>query len=231
MIKNSSDISFEKWKRDVSELFSISESKLISETEQILDDYSLYNEHISIIIYECKINLGLDFDTSSIIYNIILYLLKSTLYFDYSIFEDIKTKKSKKALIYGDLYLLQSGIEFSNLINHKNILNLLRDTLYSISISQNYESRLKSLNAPFLKKIIKLRYGSIFRLGVSISFSIKDASYKKRATNNYLNYDALYVTLENNKYLTSKIEPDVLLKYKEKVINYLEKTKKGSLFN
>ena len=225
MIKNSSDISFEKWRKEVSELFLFSEKDLISNDENILDDYSYYSDYLSSIIYHSALILNLSFETSLIIYKVIEYLLKSTLYFDYSILEDMNTINSKKALIYGDLYLLQGGIEFRKLDNYKKILNLLKKTLYSISLSQNIESRLKNYEIANLEKIIKLRYGSIFKLAFTIPYAIKKINFNKREINKLLNYNAINISLENNRYLLSKYKNDEILIYKEKIRNYLEKNK------
>lgn len=223
MIKNSSEISFEKWKREVSELFLFSEKKLVSKEENILDDYSNYKEFVSYLIYNLFIKLDLSIETSVVIYKVIMFLLKSSLFFDYSISEDINTNNSKKALIYGDLYLLQGGIEFKNLDKYRSILNLLKKTLYSISLSQNIESRLKCAEITNLGKIIKLRYASIFKLAYAIPHEIKNINYNKREINKLLNYNAIYISLGDNRYLISKYKYDEIIKYKEKIKIYLEK--------
>lgn len=151
----------------------------------------------------------------------ISFLLKSTLFFDFTFNKNLKTLDSKLTLMYGDLYLAQGGIEFASIEGHNKASSELKKTLKSIALSQKFESSMSPglLDYNNYKKLINLRYGSIFRLSFITPLIFGEMkNIPKKLINFYSTNAALLVSLKNNKY----IEPVISAKEKSKKICKIE---------
>ncbi|HOJ15740.1 MAG: hypothetical protein PHQ76_00905 [Caldisericia bacterium] len=201
--------SYSKWVKEALTTFRTAEKKLTYNEVIILSGEEEYLKEILRLIYFSTQLSQLSYDISLRFARFISFLLKSTLFFDFTFYENLKTLDSKLSLMYGDLYLAQAGIEFANIEGYKKTNNELKRTLKSIAISQKIESNIKPgyLDYKNYKKIINLRYGSIFRLSLITPLIFGEIkNIPKKSINYYSTNVALLVSLKHNKYIKPAID-------------------------
>lgn len=201
--------SFSKWMKEALTTFRTTEKNLTCDEVINLSGENDYLEELLKLIYLSSHFSKITEDLSLRFACCISFLLKSTLFFDFTFYENLKTLDSKLSLMYGDLYLAQAGIEFANIEGYKKANNELKRTLKSIALSQKIESNIKPgyLDYKNYKKIINLRYGSIFRLSLITPLIFGEVkNIPKKSINCYSTNVALLVSLKHNKYIKPAID-------------------------
>lgn len=230
MNEPSIDASYSEWAKEASIAFRSTEEEITSKDVISLKGEDAYLKELWKLIYLSSKFSNVPKDDSLGVALFISFLLKSTLFFDFTFSKGLTTTNAKLVLIYGDLYLAQGGIEFSNIKGFEKGKKELRKTLKNIALSQKLESIANKgnnvLNFNNYKKLIKLRYASIFRLSLIIPFLIGEVEFiPKRAINYYSTNIALLISLTNNKFikspLDSKEKNKKISKIKDKSLKYL----------
>lgn len=215
------EASFSDWIKEASIVFREAEKELTFDEVVILRGEDEYLKELLKLIYLSSQLSYVSHDLSLRFAKFISFLLKSTLFFDFTFHKNLKTLDSKLTLMYGDLYLAQGGIEFAGIEGHNKANNELKKTLKSIALSQKFQSSLKPglLDYNNYKKIINLRYSSIFRLSLITPLIFGEVkNIPKKSINFYSTNAALLVSLKNNKY----IKPALTNKEKSKKIDKIE---------
>ena len=201
--------SFSKWMKEALTTFRTTEKNLTCDEVINLSGENDYLEELLKLIYLSSHFSKITEDLSLRFACCISFLLKSTLFFDFTLHKNVKTLDSKLSLVYGDLYLAQGGIEFASIEGFKKASNELKRTLKSIALSQNFESSISPglLDYKNYKKLINLRYGSIFRLSLITPLIFGEVkNIPKKSINYYSTNVALLVSLKHNKYIKPAID-------------------------
>jgi hypothetical protein len=192
MIPLRSHASFDEYRENVWERFSLTEDSFPLEDKIILPDEEYFLGALH------TINTRLAFqklaNDSLISFSMFTaFFLKSTLLFDASFFESMKLKKAKLLLMQADLYLVQGGIEFSLLPNHQTCHDLLDKTLSSIALTHNL----------FDRPTLNQRYSSIFFCAMVAPYLLtKTKDYSTIAFSEFSQCLSHLLCLEHHPYLS-----------------------------
>jgi len=222
MDTHTKDASMDQWIREASFAFFTSEKELPKEDFLDKDLANLYLDTTQKLLYSSSSQNQFSQVEYSKFSVFLSYIVKSTLYFHYCFDHSIKEKNSKLALMYGDLYLAQSGLHFTKISNFLRMRSLLREVLFSIALSQKMQEKSKCIPFDLFQTIIKKSYGAIFRFVLISPYLWKQKSVEKRKLTEIGYNTALCLALHVNPYLsgdqtTNEIKNNVFLKLKNKI--------------
>jgi hypothetical protein len=202
----SRDAFYSVWVSEASRAFRELEKKSFPASIDIiaLSGEEAYLKELYRLIYLTSRLSNISDDVRISLSNFLSFLLKSTLFFDFAFIKNLREKTSKFSLMYGDLYLAQGGIEFTKIKNFLLLKDELKKTLEKIALSQKLDSSIYLPNFADYKQIVRLRFGSIFRLAIKSPLVFSNIDRVPRMlTIDYPDNVALLVTLKNNEYLKS----------------------------
>ena len=175
------DVSLQKLLDDTSLIFYSSISHLPEETFLPNIITEPYIQTVRFVLYISALENNFSEEAYHQFSVFLSCLIKSTLYFHFCFDHPIQDPFSKLALMFGDLFLVQSG---ENLVKIRNFLRLhssFRELLYSIALSQRKQETSKNLSAEDFEKIISMSYGNIFRFAlISPYLWKKNKQFEKR---------------------------------------------------
>lgn len=221
----SRDALYSAWVNEASRAFRELEKKSFPTSIDIivLSGEEAYLKELYRLIYLASRLSNIPDDVRISLSNFLSFLLKSTLFFDFAFIEGLKGKTSKFSLMYGDLYLAQGGIEFTKIKNFLLLKDELKKTLEKIAISQKLDSSIDLPNFNEYKQIVRLRFGSIFRLAIKSPLVLSNINRVPRIlTIDYPDNVALLLMLKNNEYLKSLLSEQEKVKKVDIIMKNLE---------
>lgn len=222
------DVSFGKLLDDTSLFFLQAEKKLPQENFLTSSTVSQYLKTLRLVLIQSCVENDIPHTVFLQFSQFMSFLLKSTLYFHFCFHHPIQEPDSKLALMFGDLYLVQSGTCYTEIPNYLRLHKPLRELLYSISLSQRVQKKSSHIDKETFQKIVNLSYGKIIRFALMAPFIWnKQPIQHQRDLTEYAHSISLYLTLQIKPWLYPEDPPgkDDLEKLFTKIKNYLGEEK------
>jgi hypothetical protein len=160
MLFQHSHTSFSEWKKEVWECFILIENSFPLSERFELNDAEPFIESLLQLMYHASSQIEISHNQIKQFALFVMFLLKSTLFFDRSFVGDMHQKHFKLIMMHADLYLVQGGIEFSKMHQHHRCQTLLEETLKSIATHYQTDYNRKQL-PPIAETNIAHRYGAM----------------------------------------------------------------------
>lgn len=179
MLFKHSHTSFSEWKKEVWECFILIEQSFPLSERFELNDAEPFIESLLQLIYNTSSLVEVRHDQIKQFALFVMFLLKSTLYFDRSFIGDMHQKHSKLIMMHADLYLVQGGVEFSKMHEHRRCQELLEETLKNIATHYQTDYNRKKLSST-AETHISHRYGAMVFCAVVGLFLLSGATHFPR---------------------------------------------------
>lgn len=193
-----SQVLFQRWKENAWEFFISIENSFKIKYPFHFPQEKPYIDVLFHLVYYGSHATSLESDQVLQFAVFIALLMKSTLLFDEAFFLPMHQKEAKMALMQGDLYLVQGGIEFSKLQNYQYCQKLLDQTLKNISSHYEIMQRSSVTSETIIKNIAK-RYGSIFYCSISGLLLLNQLnSFNQKMYKSLSEFLAINITLKHH---------------------------------
>jgi hypothetical protein len=214
--------SFSEWKEQTWECFFLLEKSFPLSKRFELNDFFPITEKILRLIFSTSSVASLPYDQLIQYALFVMFLLKSTLYFDRSFSADMQQKDSKLILMHADLYLVQGGIEFSKIHEHKQCQILLDETLNFIATNYQVTYNRKNLSSTLISTLSN-RYGALVYCAIAGLFLVSGKSvFPEKLLYSFSRSYGLLLCLEHHELLSlSQRNSPTLLNYSLKVLSIL----------
>jgi hypothetical protein len=226
-----SHVSLSEWKEEAWEcFFHIEKSFPLSQGFE-LSGSVLFSNKLLELIYYSSFTASIDHDQLRQFSLFILFLLKSTLFFDRSFSLDMKDKESKLILMHADLYLVQGGIEFSRLDQHQRCQSLLEETLNRLAIHHQVMNSNKNLSTGILETLSQ-RYGALVYCSIVGIFLISGKSdFPKELLYSLSKIYGLLLCLEYHELVSlSQKDSPLQMKYSKQLVSIINSNPKELAF-
>lgn len=215
--------SFSEWKEQTWECFFLIENSFPLSQRFELNDFFPLTEKLLDLIYCSSSVASLSYNQLTQYALFVMFLLKSTLYFDRSFSADMQQKDSKLILMHADLYLVQGGIEFSKIHEHRRCQKLLDETLNYIATNYQVMYNRKTLSSK-IKVTLSNRYGALVYCAIAGLFLVSGiSSFPEKLFYSFSRAYGLLLCLEHHELLSLSQEGSTqLITHSHKVLSILQ---------